>query len=323
MNRFCKASRSQETQDKVRRKHTKSHEITRMRFEMKQTTKQMELHPRGWLAGLCSVAMIVGLAPAGVAQQAGNGPRVVSASQTTSAVTARLTASAALPVAEEKEEVTTPKKPGNEGLKIHGHWKIVSRNADGTIAKTYEFDNALISGGNGDFILASLLSGAASLGEWSILLKGTGFCGYSCQLQNNATGTDYFGFVCTLPTGVPGGISECFSGLTTSVVVGSNTGSTSTQSQLIFSGTFTPTAAGSISLVQTNASFCYVGSPTASPTGTFTPTPSTVSPANCQIAPIGGTTNVQASGFTGTGLATPFSFTAGQAVQVSVTLSFS
>jgi hypothetical protein len=224
----------------------------------------------------------------------------------------------------EAEESAAPAKPGQEGLKVHGHWKIVSKNPDGTIAKTYEFENSLVNGGGGDLTLVSLLSGAASIGEWAIFTRGTGFCAASCSLQNHAAGSDYFAYYCSTPAYNPTG-ALCFSGLTTTVVAGTQAGSTVTPSQLIFAGTFTPTAAGSITSVATESTYCYAGTPPVPvPTGTFTPTPSTVTPSNCQIVePALSNTAVFQSGFTGTTLGSAFTFAAGQIVQVSVTITFS
>jgi len=58
-----------------------------------------------------------------------------------------------------------------EGIKLHGHWTIVIKNPDGSVASRNEFENALYPGG-GDYILAALLSRSASIGFWGVVLDG-------------------------------------------------------------------------------------------------------------------------------------------------------
>lgn len=62
----------------------------------------------------------------------------------------------------------TPPAPGGptEGIKVHGHWTIDIRNADGTLASHHEFENALTA--SGQLALASLLSGFGQSRQWSI-----------------------------------------------------------------------------------------------------------------------------------------------------------
>lgn len=38
-------------------------------------------------------------------------------------------------------------RPGGDGIKVHGHWTIDIRNADGTLASHHEFENALVTTG--------------------------------------------------------------------------------------------------------------------------------------------------------------------------------
>lgn len=59
----------------------------------------------------------------------------------------------------------------HEGIKVHGHWTIVVRNADGSVASRNEFENALTSGGAQ--ALVSLLTQAQSTAPvWSIAISG-------------------------------------------------------------------------------------------------------------------------------------------------------
>lgn len=64
-----------------------------------------------------------------------------------------------------------PSGAPHEGIKIHGHWTIVVRNADGSVASRNEFENALTSGGAQ--ALVSLLTQAQSIAPvWSIAVNG-------------------------------------------------------------------------------------------------------------------------------------------------------
>ena len=66
-------------------------------------------------------------------------------------------------------------KPG-EGIKVHGHWTIDVRNADGTLAWHNEFENALVPS-SGAQALSALLTGTKTFGRWEVSLIGaTGAC---------------------------------------------------------------------------------------------------------------------------------------------------
>lgn len=73
-----------------------------------------------------------------------------------SAVAAQVVATDAKSLVSDKEKA--PAKGPQEGIKVHGHWTIVVKNADGTIAARQEFDNALdpIEGAD---LLTGLISG--------------------------------------------------------------------------------------------------------------------------------------------------------------------
>ena len=61
----------------------------------------------------------------------------------------------------------------SEGITVHGHWKIVVRNPDGSIASSREFENALTEGASsGQASLASLLARTTVPGKWSVVLAG-------------------------------------------------------------------------------------------------------------------------------------------------------
>lgn len=69
--------------------------------------------------------------------------------------------------------------PPQEGIKVHGDWTIVVRNADGSIASRNEFKNALLPVGAGN--IANLLAGNSAVGTWLIYFDST-----LCARQHNA-----------------------------------------------------------------------------------------------------------------------------------------
>jgi hypothetical protein len=65
-------------------------------------------------------------------------------------------------------------KPGNDGIKIHGHWVLEVKNPDGKLVDRREFENSLVTYAagafpTGDQILAALLSGNATAGDPAIV----------------------------------------------------------------------------------------------------------------------------------------------------------
>ena len=53
-------------------------------------------------------------------------------------------------------------------IKVHGHWAIVIRNPDGSIASHREFENSLVGGGEA---LAGVLSHTQTIGPWAVILN--------------------------------------------------------------------------------------------------------------------------------------------------------
>ena len=113
---------------------------------MKQTMKQFELHPMRLLAGACGLFTLLALAPASVAQQAALAATKTVASPTTQSAVAKPAAKAV--------ESAMPNSANQQGIKVHGHWVLQVKNADGTLGERREFDNSLVtstatSGGGG------------------------------------------------------------------------------------------------------------------------------------------------------------------------------
>ena len=80
---------------------------------------------------------------------------------------------------------------GQEGIKVHGDWTLTVRNPDGTIAAVHEFKNALSVTTGADGVLARLLLGTASTGQWSIAfgMNPPGGCGVgpNCVITESTT----------------------------------------------------------------------------------------------------------------------------------------
>ena len=54
----------------------------------------------------------------------------------------------------------------SESIHVHGHWVLEVRNLGGALASRHEFENSLV----GPSLLASILTGGNSVGNWEILL---------------------------------------------------------------------------------------------------------------------------------------------------------
>jgi hypothetical protein len=171
----------------------------------------------------------------------------------------------------------------SEGIGVHGYWKIDVRNADGTLASHTEFENALTDEGQSS--LVNMLLGANTVSNIYIQLRGP-FDASPCA-----------NFIPLLGIYLP---APCFiagSDLTTAV-------QSNPQGALVLTGSTTANHAGIIDSVFTTTTMaCGVG-----------------------IVPCGPSGDPMFTGFSlagAGGSVSPIPVTAGQLVQVSVTLSFS
>jgi hypothetical protein len=104
-----------------------------------------------------------------------------------------------LPPAAAAQAAERPSGP-REGVKVHGHWVIEVKNADGSVAQRKEFENELALPGDepyagvGNRILAALLSRQASVGLWEIQLHGV-----NVELCFSSQSPQPFGCVITEP----------------------------------------------------------------------------------------------------------------------------
>ena len=72
-----------------------------------------------------------------------------------------------------------------EGIKVHGHWKIVVMNPDGTVDSITEFDNALIiAADSGGELIVNLMANQSVHGAWWIRFYGTSGAG-PCDTGGN------------------------------------------------------------------------------------------------------------------------------------------
>lgn len=146
---------------------------------MRQRMEQFNFNSMRLLAGVCGLFTIFALTPVVVAQQgaAVQGSKVLAAA--TAAPASINAAGAVQPAAKpaEEQEAAAPGKPASEGIKVHGHWVLQVKNADGTLGERREFDNSLAgtnSGGqNGAQALVALLSGNAVAGDPGIAFIST------------------------------------------------------------------------------------------------------------------------------------------------------
>lgn len=245
--------------------------------------------------------------------------------------TAHAVASAAPAQAQPPAEQSNrePVKNGDQGVKIHGHWKIDVKNPDGTSVKAVEFENSLVTPNEGDVALGQMLYGSFAVGGWLLEaedldsngnLVQTALCpgqGYyqdisACEIVYQTSGQ-------TPPNGnVVANYAcysmSCFSGLTDTYVPYNSTTKAAAYFQL--QGTMTPTAAGNITTVATEV----VGCAQTSGTTAYTP-------AQCYLfanppAPPAGVI-IESQTFTQATLPTPLAVAAGQVITITVTISFS
>jgi hypothetical protein len=176
-----------------------------------------------------------------------------------------------------------------EGIKVHGHWKIVVMNPDGTVDSITEFDNALSVGDDyGAERIVNLMTGQSVHAGWAIALANAGGSGVCDSIGNPGTPT-------TCIIGESGG-SYPYGLHSANLTVADNGVS------LTLSGSVVVDYADTITRVQTSHGAC------ASTTTTID---------SCK------TTGNSYRTFTDTTLVTQPSVVPSQLIQVTVTISFS
>jgi len=261
-----------------------------------------------------ALVLIVAAGQVAFAQQAAAKPQAASAAR------------AGQPVVAQTETAVgeaTPTKPGQEGIKVHGHWVIDVRNPDGSLAQHREFENSLINGG--PQVLSQMLAGAVVPGNWAVLLgpsSGNGPCSNTYVPTGGTTSaTSEICEVVQSLTTAPA-LGDCLQNICAAGLTITGPGTVS----ILLAGTIVSNQTGTIGVVSTELAYCI--SPASAGAFTTTPAPYTVSPAACVPAA------TQSSSFTSTALTTvlkpgatptpnPIPVTAGQTILASVTISFS
>ena len=251
--------------------------------------------------GACGLAMGLMLAQAGAAQQAstvGGATGAVDASKFVSTPLSSLLPGAvqARPAAKsaEEDESAKPDKPGHQGIKVHGHWVLQVRNADGTLGERREFENSLADGGA---FLIGVLAGGLVPGDYAIQLAGTA-CP-ACYIINSTWNANS-AFTQGSPTSTT--LVTTFNSLLFSPSGGNS---------IVLTGFMAPPSSGFFSQVAVLWGACGTS---------FNPGSSTIAPKTCVTTPSQQTAGGE---FTATTLASPLPINAGQIVMVTVTISFS
>jgi hypothetical protein len=243
----------------------------------------MKSYPRLVMTTLLLVAAVVALAPQTALTQPGTRR-------------AQDVVEKAASQARESKNIVGRKEPSRgpaEGIKIHGHWSIVIRNLDGSVASRNEFENALTTGnGSGNAALSQFLARQYAVGTWQISF---GSAGNSSQdVCRTGPGAPVICFLVE-PTSSSSG-PYIFPDLTVQVA---NSGTSAFS--ITLSGTAKAAAAGAISNVATNLGACA----------------KSVGPGACA-----GQAESTTFTFTSHALTTPISVQAGQSIDVTVVLTF-
>ncbi|MFN7918172.1 MAG: hypothetical protein U0Q55_22700 [Vicinamibacterales bacterium] len=182
-----------------------------------------------------------------------------------------------------------------EGVRVHGHWIIEVRNANGTVAERREFENALMT--SGAMTLGGIMAGQTRPGYWAV--------GLSESLSSVANSPCTVGACVLVP---PGSTTDAslFPTLTVSLNPPGSLAGT-----LSLDGNFTATKTGIIAGVFTEWQVCSAAQ--SCPVPLFA-TPLPVTGIFSTAQPLGRFTTTSIS---------PLTVQSGQIVQVTVAISFS
>jgi hypothetical protein len=277
--------------------------------------------------GLAAVLLACCAAPIASAQQPASG-KALAAPTPQAALASAEPVSSAQPA--QKPEAAAPRPDAGSGIKIHGHWKFVVHNPDGTLVSVHEFENSLLTPGEGDLFLAALLTGKASMGDWAVGLCDSPISrSANCTMlttNGNSAGYEYW---CqsglALSHDVVNSI-RCYNAL--SVAVGGVANPQNNPVTVVFSGSYTAPGSTTVAYVFTTPTVCagtYGGSSLISVSAN-----SSISPNTCQttnystgLTFLGAQVNNISEGVLFTGTATSQALTDGQILTVTVTITFS
>jgi len=312
---------------------------------MKQLMKSMEANPMRLLAGACSLVLTLCLSQAGVAQQtAGAAPASPKtfAAVPFSSLAPGASQTPAKPTADEEEETANPQKTRGEGVKVHGHWVIDVRNADGSLAQHRDFHNSLVTNDSyegGDWALTYALSGAQTPGGLTIgfvTVDTTAHTDPSVYCFGGSLGSCYL-FTATnnaltsVTNSLFSSAKNVETGLVSTLVMPPRTvpGSFGALTYVLSGNYVIPAGLGTINAVQTYMTLCAPN--TSSPVGTTGFILGDFSPSKCVAGQITANETAGVLPFTSTTVTSgttsvplPITgLTAGQVISVTVTLSFS
>jgi hypothetical protein len=254
-----------------------------------------------------------------------------SAQHTSATPPAHPTATAPKPASDpEQAEKPGPNDAGNQGIRVHGHWVLQVKNADGTLGERREFNNSLVTAGGGNFgsqLMVGILSGDVAISPYPAIALITGSAPADPSIACPSSACWYFG----TSNSQWGSFPNYETGLTTSVTFSPTTA-------LVFSGNWTSPGSASISTVQLLYTACEnvnkfpqninSASANAFSTGTYGFGLASATPSSCSSSNAGGGFDILGP-LTSTiitnssGAAAPLGVTSGQVVTVTVTLSFS
>jgi hypothetical protein len=201
-------------------------------------------------------------------------------------------------------------KPGDEGLTVHGYWKIDVRNPDGKLVTHREFENSLTSGASQ---LYQLITGQAAAGDMAIVVNnGT----TQPDICHAGTSSDNCYLVISETSGIGGSLCiagnavYCTAGLTE--VTNGTSGAVTLSANILAAQT---TVVSQVSTFLLTCSFTTSGFATISPTQCFALNGTTGSATQPVLIAYGP--------FTGTTLPTSLPVTVGQTVTFQVVFTFS
>jgi hypothetical protein len=316
---------------------------------MNETMKHFACNSMRLLAGACGLFALLAVTPAAVAQQTASAPASTPSQTSPAAQTGSSAPQTAKPSAE--EETAAPNSGNHQGIKVHGHWVLQVKNADGTLGERREFENSLVTGSNlesvsGNQVLALLLSGNATAGDPGIAFipSGTNIGDPTIPCSNLGSTSSCYGFTTgKSPLVNPGNFvnseAKKLAGGGYNPLESSQTGlgitvNVSPNIYWTLSGNYTvPSGLSSIAYVETILPVCMAGSnftiydnndPQVNQTQSEQDRGSTVAPAACDNTVtdvVYGT--LTATTVTSGGVATPLTVSSGQIIAITVIITFS
>ena len=263
------------------------------RKEMKPRIVKRNSQFQSSLATACCALLVLCAGQPVFAQQGAQVPPATAVQVAAATTTPNAKPLATLAESEEKEDAA-PAKLGHEAIKVHGHWVLQVKNADGTLGERREFENSLADGGR---FLVTVLAGSFVPGDYAVDLSGTACSG--CYIINSTWPANN-GFTQGAPT------SATLLTTYNSTIIGGSVNS------IVLAGFIPPPNSGMLSQVAVIYSACI--------SNVNNVTPSTITPAACATGPA---QQIASGYFTSTTLASPLPVSAGQIVMVTVTISFS